>query len=214
MGKLKKSKYILIVCATILLSIALIIGYYGVFIYPKKQIEKQQSIIDAIEQEVKLSLPDSLLLHSGSEMELHINHVGWEFCHFNIIGSFDKKEYEKLLSDLKHWETSGGYLSQEDILKIFPDFLKNWKNLQSGGSSQYDFFVRQLKVYGNGEKPYTSYVHNQAVMITEDKESDTYKLHLTAGIDVPKYFKQDVKIHYELGRPAEKSELFYYPSRY
>lgn len=214
MGKLKKGKYILIVVIALLLVITLIVGYYGVFIYPQKQIEKQQLIIASIEQEVKLSLPDSLLLHSGSEMELYVNHVGWKFCHFNIIGSFDKKEYDKLLSDLKTWEISGGYLSQENILEIFPEFFCKWKELQSGGSSQYDFFVRQVKVYGNGESPYSSYVLNQGVMITKDQESGVYKLHLTAAIEVPKYFEQDIKIHYEVGRPTEKSELFYYPSRY
>ena len=126
----------------------------------------------------------------------------------------DKKEYSKLLSDLKIWEISGGYLSQEDILKIEPDFHKIWKDVQSNGNSQYDFFVRQIEVYGNGEKPYYSYVHNQAVMIIEDKERDVYKLHLSVAIDVPKYFKQDIKIHYEIGRPAEKSKLFYHPVRF
>ena len=214
MGKLKKGNYFFVFCITILSVIVLIIGYYGIFIYPQKQTERQRLIIDAIEQEVKLSLPNSLLLHSGSEMELFINHVGWEFCHINIIGSFDKKEYDKLLSDLMVWEISGGYLSQEDILKIEPDFHKNWKALQSNGNSQYDFFVRQIEVYGHGKKPYYSYVHNQAVMIIEDKERDVYKLHLSVAIDVPEYFKQDIKIYYELGRPAEKSELFYHPSRY
>ena len=76
--------------------VVLIVGYYGIFIYPQKQTERQKLIIDAIEQEVELSLPSSLLLHSGSEMELFTNHVGWDFCHINIIGSFDKKEYSKL----------------------------------------------------------------------------------------------------------------------
>lgn len=163
MAILKKWKTILIICILILLIIVLTVGYYGIFIYPEKQSEKQLAIINAIEREIGLSLPNSTVLHSNSSMKHYTDVHDRNFCRFNLVASFDQKDYDKFISDLKAWEVSGGeyWRAQEQIIEKDPSYYRNWKIIHSHGAPEYDFFLRMM---------YAGEMHNHAIMIIKDEK--------------------------------------------
>lgn len=134
MGIFKKRKNVLIICISILLVIVLTVSYYGVFIYPEKQFEKQLGMLNTLEREIGLVLPNSSVFHSNSSMKYYTDaNEDYTDAHqraylrFNIVASFNKKEYDKFISDLKVWEVGGGELaeSQEQIMEKSPSYYRD-----------------------------------------------------------------------------------------